>query len=220
MFTGIAEETGILKEKIRQSGDVFSVKIDCDKVIENTSEGDSIMVNGICLTVENFSNSFFEASVVSETAENSAFRTWRPGRKLNLERALTPSSRMGGHIVQGHVDCTAVLSGRSENGGQTVLEFRVPEDSMKYIVRKGSVAIDGISLTVSSKLKTGFSVALIPHTLSKTALRDISAGEEVNIETDIVGHYIESLLSYNSGVDKTRQTGLSGLEDKLREYGF
>lgn len=180
MFTGIVEETGIL-ESI--SGSVITVK--CKKVLENTGLGDSISINGCCQTVVKISSNFFSAVVSSETLNITNFKTLKKGDIVNLERALTPASRLGGHIVQGHIDCTAKYLG--------YMKFQV--ENSKYIVYKGAITVNGVSLTVSQLDGNVFSVAVIPHTLENTNLKYLKTGDLVNIETDILGRYVEKFLS-------------------------
>lgn len=180
MFTGIVEETGVLKSI---TGSVITIQ--CRKVLENTKIGDSIAINGCCQTVVSMTPDSFSANVSQETFNVTNFKNLKTGDVVNLECALTPSTRMSGHIVQGHVDMTAKYLGN--------MTFEVPDS--KYIVYKGSVAVNGVSLTVSKLDRNVFSVAIIPHTLENTNLKNLKAGDLVNIETDILGRYVEKFLS-------------------------
>lgn len=180
MFTGIVEETGILKSI---NGSVITVQ--CKKVLENTKPGDSIAINGCCQTVTKLFQDGFSADVSAETFAVTNFKSMKPGDIVNLERALTPSTRMGGHIVQGHIDMTAKYLGD--------MRFEVPDS--KYIVYKGSITVNGVSLTVSKLDGNIFSAAVIPHTLENTNLKYLRTGDSVNIETDILGRYVEKFLS-------------------------
>ncbi len=180
MFTGIVEETGVLKSI---SGSVITVE--CKKVLEGTKIGDSIAINGCCETVTALTAETFSANVSDETFKITNFKSMKSGDIVNLERALTPSTRMGGHIVQGHVDMTAKYLGD--------MTFEVPDS--KYIVYKGSITVNGVSLTVSKLDGNIFSVAVIPHTLENTNLKNLRSGDLVNIETDILGRYVEKFLS-------------------------
>ena len=180
MFTGIVEETGILKSI---NGSVITVQ--CKKVLENTKPGDSIAINGCCQTVTKLFQDSFSADVSAETFAVTNFKSMKTGDAVNLERALTPSTRMGGHIVQGHIDMTAKYLGD--------MRFEVPDS--KYIVYKGSITVNGVSLTVSKLDGNIFSAAVIPHTLENTNLKYLRTGDSVNIETDILGRYIEKFLS-------------------------
>ena len=180
MFTGIVEETGILKS-LKDS----VITVQCKKVLEGTHPGDSIAINGCCQTVTSITPESFSADVSSETFKITNFNSLKPGDIVNLERALTPSTRMGGHIVQGHIDMTAKYLGD--------MKFEIPDS--KYIVYKGSITVNGVSLTVSKLEKNTFTVAIIPHTLENTNLKYLKKGDLVNIETDILGRYVEKFLS-------------------------
>lgn len=180
MFTGIIEEIGIVRI-IKGS----TITIGCKKVLENTKIGDSIAVNGCCQTVTAITSDSFSVNVSDETFRITNFKKMKSGDLVNLERALTPSSRMGGHIVQGHIDCTAKYLGD--------MTFEVPDS--KYIVYKGSITVNGISLTVAKLDGNIFSIAVIPHTLENTNLKYLRTGDSVNIETDILGRYVEKFLS-------------------------
>ena len=196
MFTGIVEEIGII-----QSISPAKLVIKCSKVLDGTTLGDSISINGCCETVVEISGSSFTVNVSDETYEITNFRYLKVGDSVNLERALTPTTRMGGHIVQGHIDMTAKYLGN--------MQFEVPDS--KYIVYKGSITVNGVSLTVANLEDNIFSVAIIPHTLENTTLKDLKYGDFVNIETDILGRYVEKFLG----------TGHNKIDEKfLIENGF
>lgn len=196
MFTGIVEETGFIK-----SFDGKKLVIECKNVLDGTKIGDSIAIDGCCQTVTAMSSNTFSADVSSETLRiTKGFKT---GERVNLERALTPQTRMGGHIVQGHVDGTAKYLGD--------MTFEVSRDLDKYIVYKGSITVNGVSLTVSKNQNNTFTVAIIPHTLENTNLKYLKTGDLVNIETDILGRYVEKFLS-------TQNNSIT--EDFLKENGF
>lgn len=196
MFTGIVEEIGKIK-----SFDGKKLIIECSNVLDGTKLGDSIAINGCCQTVVDLMSNYFSADVSSETLRiTKGFKT---GERVNLERALTPQTRMGGHIVQGHVDGVAKYLGD--------MRFEVSPEFDKYIVYKGSITVNGVSLTVSKSEKNIFSVAIIPHTLENTNLKDLRVGDLVNIETDILGRYVEKFLS-------TQNNNIT--EDFLKENGF
>ena len=198
MFTGIVEETGIVK-----SFDGKKLVIECSKVLENTQIGDSIAIDGCCQTVVSMTSNTFTADVSSETISITTFKTFKTGRSVNLERALTPSTRIGGHFVQGHVDGTAKYLGN--------MTFELPDELEKYVVYKGSITVNGVSLTVSKLENMKFSVAVIPHTLQNTNLKELKTGDLVNIETDILGRYVEKFLySQNNNIT----------EEFLKENGF
>ena len=196
MFTGIVEETGFIK-----NFDGKKLVVECSKVLESTKVGDSIAIDGCCQTVTAMSSNTFSADVSSETLR--IIKGFKVGDCVNLERALTPSTRMGGHIVQGHVDGTAKYLGN--------MTFEVSKDLDKYIVYKGSICVNGVSLTVSKNQNNTFAVAIIPHTLENTNLKYLKTGDFVNIETDILGRYVEKFLS-------TQNNNIT--EDFLKENGF
>lgn len=194
MFTGIVEETGIIKSIHHGSVDSF-IKIQADKIFEDMNIGDSIAVNGVCLTVTEFSGNVFKADVMNETLERSSLGGLKNGSRVNLERAMAANGRFGGHIVSGHIDGTGIISNIKKDGIAVWYTVSAKEEILRYIVEKGSVAIDGISLTVASVNDSDFSVSIIPHTASQTILSDKKTGDVVNLENDIVGKYVEKLLS-------------------------
>jgi riboflavin synthase len=196
MFTGIVEEIGLIK-----SFDGKKLTIECQKVLDKTQIGDSIAICGCCQTVVSIGSNYFCTDVSAETLR--IIKGFKSGDSVNLERALTPQTRMGGHIVQGHIDGCAKYLGNSR--------FEVSQEIAKYIVYKGSITIDGVSLTVSKLDKNIFEVALIPHTLENTTLKFLKSGDFVNIETDILGRYVEKFLSTQNNNITT---------DFLRENGF
>lgn len=196
MFTGIVEETGLIK-----SFDGKRLVVECSKVLENTQIGDSIAIDGCCQTVVEINSQTFSADVSSETI--NVTKGFKSGATVNLERALTPSTRMGGHIVQGHIDGIGRYLGD--------MKFEVSKELERYIVYKGSITVNGVSLTVSGTDKNIFSVAIIPHTLNNTNLKNLKYNDKVNIETDILGRYVEKFLSLKNN---------NITEDFLKENGF
>lgn len=194
MFTGIIEETGTIKS-IQRLSHGAEVEIFCEKVLEDTKLGDSICVNGTCQTVVEMSSNSFKTRLSDETLQVTTFDRCKCGDSVNLERALTLSTRLGGHIVTGHVDCIGVLCDIKSLSEFYNLSFRLPENQMKYVVYKGSVAINGISLTVAKLSDNIVTVAIIPHTFENTALKSLKIGDSVNVETDILGKYVEKFLS-------------------------
>lgn len=189
MFTGIIEEIGEIKSF--QNNTVLEVS--CRKVLGDIKLGDSIAINGVCQTVVEFGKNFFKVEVSPETIAVTNFSQLKAGEKVNLERALTPTSRMGGHIVQGHVDQTASLLKVEKLDNFCNMYFETSDT--KYIVKKGSITVNGISLTVADVNETCFKIAVIPHTFENTTLSRLALNDTVNIETDILGRYVEKFLS-------------------------
>jgi len=194
MFTGIVEEMGTVKTLRRNAGGA-RLSIVASAVLAGTLLGDSVNVNGICLTVAEKENSEFSADIALETLSVSNIGELTSGQKVNLERALQLSARIGGHLVTGHVDAVGRIRERRQEGNSWRIFIEVPQMTLQYIVKKGSVAVDGISLTVAELDRTGFSIAMIPHTAKLTTLGFKAAGDSVNVETDVIGKYIEKLLS-------------------------
>ena len=190
MFTGIVEEVGIVS-KITNNG----MTVRASKVLSDVKLGDSIAVNGTCLTAVNFTNSEFSVDLSPETMRRTSLSQLSDGSRVNLERALLASDRMGGHIVQGHVDATGRITSIKQDGDSIIFRVRVPKHLDKYIVEKGFVAVDGISLTVVKRGASSFTLAVIPYTLENTNLAVLSEGDRVNLEADILAKYVESLLA-------------------------
>ena len=194
MFTGIIEEMGSVKALRREAG-AARLTISASTVLGSTALGDSICVNGVCLTVVDMGRSEFSADVANETLKVTDLGELQVGQKVNLERALQLSARIGGHLVTGHVDAVGRIREKRQEGNSWRVFIEAPEFALRYIIKKGSVAVDGISLTVADVDITGFSIAMIPHTAKLTTLGFKSAGDSVNLETDIIGKYVERLLS-------------------------
>jgi len=192
MFTGIIEETGTVKTFTKKStGAVLTIS--CQKVLENTKSGDSISINGVCQTVVNQTPDTFSADVSPQTLEVTNLCNLKAGDSVNLERALTLSSRLGGHIVTGHTDCRGKLLSIQNLEEFHNLTFEVPENLSKYVAERGSVAVDGVSLTVAQTTGNTFMTAIIPATYNNTTLKYLKAGDCVNIETDILAKYVEKI---------------------------
>ncbi|PKB73844.1 MAG: riboflavin synthase [SAR202 cluster bacterium Io17-Chloro-G8] len=189
MFTGIVEEVGVVA-KISDNG----MTVLATKVTEDLKLGDSIAVNGTCLTAVSFDRTEFSVDLSPETVRRTSLGRLSVGGPVNLERALLASDRMGGHIVQGHVDGTGRIMSTKRNGDSTIFRIRVPKRLNRYIVEKGFVAVDGISLTVVKIGASSFTLAVIPYTLKNTNLGALSVGDRVNLEADILAKYVESLL--------------------------
>ena len=214
MFTGIVEGLGRVKATRKAGGGVvFEISTDFD--LTNPAEGESIAVLGVCLTAYNISTRQFAADVSPETLSRTKLGKLTVGKEVNLERALQLSDRLGGHIVSGHIDCQAVVTGKKPVGDYTVFSFRLPQEQSRYIIEKGSVTIDGVSLTVNSCGHGTFTVSIIPHTLKVTTLGLLGVGDSVNIEVDIIGKYVEKLLS--PADDKQPETINPGF---LAQHGF
>ena len=197
MFTGIVEEVGEVLTMDRGSKSI-KLTIKCKDVLEGTKIGDSISVNGVCLTVVKIDNDYFVADVMPETMNRTAFSTLKVKEKVNLERAMMLNGRFGGHIVSGHIDGTGTIVNQKRNDNAIVITIKTTYNITNYIVVKGSVALDGISLTVTDVKNELFEVSIIPHTIEKTSLKDKNIGDKINIECDIVGKYIEKFTSGKS----------------------
>ncbi len=193
MFTGIIEEIGTIRN-IEIRGPSVRITISSSRVLEDSSVGDSISVNGICLTVTSMNSGSFTADIMNETIKRTAFHSMRVGTKVNLERAMKVDGRFGGHMVSGHIDGTATIQSIEHQGNATWYSLKPPSDLLRYIVEKGSVALDGTSLTVAYVDRDKFKVSIIPHTSEATVLSEKRPGQKVNIEVDIVGKYIEKLI--------------------------
>lgn len=215
MFTGIIEEIGIV-EDVLSSADKYTLKIRAKKVLEDTKIGDSICTNGVCLTVKSGSSEFFYADVMNETIDKSNLGKLEKKSKVNLERALTLNTRLGGHIVTGHIDSVGKILNKSREGNSVWFTIESEAEILKYIIYKGSVALDGISLTIAEVDSNSFKVSIIPHTENVTTLLDKSIGDEINIECDVLGKYVEKLLNVKN-INKEK----SKIDSKfLMENGF
>ncbi len=193
MFTGIVEELGLVK-LLSVRVDIAQLQMYAQTVLTDVKLGDSISVNGVCLTVVSFSAREFAVDVMPETLRRSNLMELKPGDSVNLERALTLGGRLGGHLVSGHVDGVGRIAERRLEGNAVLFRFSVPSEVLRYIISKGSVAVDGISLTVADTGLDWFSVSVIPHTVSHTTLGRKREGEKVNLENDLIGKYVERLL--------------------------
>lgn len=214
IFTGIIEEIGEIN-KINRGSNSFQLYISAQKVVSDVSTGDSICVNGVCLTVIEFGKNYFAADVMPETVEKTTLKNLKSGQRVNLERALRLEDRMGGHIVQGHVDGVGTILQKETLDIAVIYKIQAPANVLKYTVPKGSIAIDGISLTVIDVYSDSFTVSLIPHTAQLTILGSKKSGDQVNLETDIIGRYIEKFLK--AGDEKKESKLNMGF---LTEHGF
>lgn len=214
IFTGIIEELGTIN-RIERGSNSSRINVHADKVLGDVRIGDSIAINGVCLTVTEFSKEHFVADVMAETLEKTNLRNLNAGQRVNLERAVRLGDRMGGHLVQGHVDGVGTIVEQQKLDIATLFRIKAPEEVMAYVVKKGSVAIDGISLTVVDTAADSFTVSLIPHTAAMTTLGFKKSGDTVNLESDIIGRYVEKLMSSKK---ETKQSNLS--LNFLAENGF
>lgn len=194
MFTGIIEEVGTVKE-VQRNGNNSFIRIQANKILSDINLGDSIAVNGVCLTVTRYDGSIFQADVMNETLNRSSLGSLRTGNPVNLERAMSANGRFGGHIVSGHIDGTGIITDIKNDGIAVWYTINTKTEIMRYIIEKGSVAIDGISLTVAKVGTDNFSVSIIPHTSQQTILSAKKIGDVVNLENDIIGKYVEKLMS-------------------------
>lgn len=200
MFTGIIEEIGTVKS-VTRGAKSFTLAVEAKTVLEDTLIGDSIATNGVCLTVTDMHNGAFMADVMPETVNRTSLSQLQKGSKVNLERALTLQKRLGGHIVSGHVDGTGRIARRYNDDNALWLWIECEPSIMRYIVEKGSITIQGISLTVA-KVQTGsFAVSLIPHTQEATTLHSAKVGDIVNLENDVIAKYVERLMKGDSAED-------------------
>lgn len=217
MFTGIIEDVGSVK-RIAAGADSAVLSINSDLVAEGAKVGDSIAVNGVCLTVTSLGDGGFSADVMHETLSRSGLADLKPGSRVNLERAMPADGRFGGHIVSGHIDGVGRIA-RIERDGIALRNYvTVKPEIAKYIVEKGSVAIDGVSLTVVSVSRDGFSVSVIPHTAKNTIIGGLRPGDRVNIETDVIGKYVERLLGFGGDKDDTNKSDIT--REFLAKYGY
>ena len=205
MFTGIVEEVGTVRSVQKGSTSSF-IEIQAEKVLSDVHTGDSIAVNGVCLTVTDFSSNSFRADVMNETLSRSSLGSLKSGSPVDLERAMAAGGRFGGHIVSGHIDGTGTITDIKKDGIAHWYTVTAPPEIMRYIVEKGSIAIDGISLTVAKVTDSSFSVSIIPHTAAQTVLAHKRPGDIVNLENDIIGKYIEKLMK---PAEETKSGGIT-----------
>lgn len=215
MFTGIIEEIGVLRS-IKRGSDSAQLVIEAEKVLENSRIGDSIAVNGVCLTAVHFDSRQFTADVMAETLAKTNLGLLHSGDRVNLERALRLGDRLGGHLVSGHIDGVGTITRQERQDIATLLTVRAPGEIMHYVIKKGSVAIDGTSLTVVDLEAEHFRVSLIPHTAHATVLGLKKVGDTVNLEADVIGKYVEKLASPKDEAGKESRVNMSFLS----EHGF
>ncbi len=213
MFTGIIEELGKIASFEKNAGGA-KMKIDAEIVLEDTNEGYSIAVNGVCLTALEINEKSFSANVSAETLARSTLGNLKIGSKVNLERAVTPATRLGGHIVQGHVDASGKFSGAKRDGDFWTIRISYPAEIRQYLVFKGSVAVEGISLTIANLTDGYFEIAVIPKTWQLTNLSSLQNGDAVNLEVDVIAKYVERIMLYN----QNKPEGIT--KEKLKTSGF
>jgi len=217
LFTGIVEEVGEIRGiKKGEKSSILSIK--ANKVIEDVKVGHSICTNGVCLTVTNIYGNIFDADVMSETLRRSNLGELKVGSKVNLERALSAKGRFGGHIVSGHIDGVEKIVSLEKEDNAIWVTIEAKENILQYIVEKGSIAIDGISLTVAYVDDKVFKVSVIPHTGKETILLSKTSEDTVNLECDVIGKYVEKLLTFQSGKKVEKKDSIN--EDFLKENGF
>jgi riboflavin synthase len=213
MFTGIIEEKGMVKSVEKQKlGAVISIQT--SKVLSDLNIGDSVAINGACQTAVKIGGDFFNVEAAYETLRLTNLSDLKTGDRVNLERAMPASGRFGGHMVSGHVDNTGTFLKKEKQGIAEIFYFNAPQDVLRYMVNKGSICINGISLTITSISTDGFSVSVIPHTIKETTLGELKAGDKVNLEADIIAKYIEKFIQ------RTDNTGERITEKFLQENGF
>lgn len=221
MFTGLIEEVGVLRG-VSTGGEVMVLKIGASVIMDDLKIGDSVSVNGVCLTATTVGDHTFTVDVMPQTYRNTNLKELRAGSKMNLERAMASGGRFGGHIVQGHADGTGVIKSVKRDQNAVVFEVSPDHKSLfKYIIPKGSITIDGISLTVVNTSASSFTVSIIPHTLGETVLEHKRGGDSVNIECDVLGKYVDHLLHYRSSAPDEDDKASSGISrDFLAANGF
>jgi riboflavin synthase len=213
MFTGIIEEIGIVSE-VKRSSQGAVLTIEASDVLADCKVGDSIAIDGVCLTMTQADNTRFTADISAETLRRTTLGDRSRGDGVNLERSLQLNSRLGGHIVSGHIDDVGVISSWRDEGDSSMMCVSASPDVMRYVVFKGSVCVDGISLTIANRLETEFEIALIPHTKQVTTIGKKQTGDRVNIEVDLLGRYVERLLA-----DQAKKPGTIDLAT-LKSHGY
>ncbi|MFA9556086.1 riboflavin synthase [Evansella sp. AB-rgal1] len=215
MFTGIIEEKGTIQQ-MKRTGDAIVMKINGSRILSDVNLGDSIAVNGVCLTVTDFDHQSFSVDIMPETVKSTSLRDLSIGSKVNLERAMAANGRFGGHFVSGHVDGIGTIKSKRPEHNAVYYEIEVAPELRKYMMLKGSVSVDGTSLTIFGLSKDSFTISIIPHTIQETIIGSKKAGDIVNVECDMLAKYIEELIVQRSS--NTNSTKLT--EGFLRDNGF
>src|SRR5690625_274692 len=211
MFTGIIEEKGVVAE-LKQLHESMKMEIDAKVILEDIHLGESISVNGVCLTVTSFTNQHFTVDIMPETFRNTSLRLLKVGSSLNLERSMVAGGRFGGHFVSGHVDGIGKIQSKKSIDNAVYYDITVPNEIQRCIINKGSIAVDGISLTIFDIGKNRFTISLIPHTLNKTILGEKNVGDIVNIECDMLGKYVDQFIQQQESHSITKKI--------LNDHGF
>ncbi len=217
MFTGIIEEVGVIQE-LRFVSEGATITLAASAITAGTKIGDSISVNGVCLTATRVGSNSFLCDISAETLRRSNFRQAKQGTRVNLERSLMVGDRLGGHFVLGHVDDVGRLTAKTVSGEGFEMTFNFPRELDRYLVYKGSIAVNGISLTISSLKRNAFSVAVIPHTFQATNLNHLMIGDLVNLEVDILGKYFERF--FQLGLTPNEKAGAKLTSEYLKSQGF
>ncbi|MCK5566553.1 MAG: riboflavin synthase [Actinomycetia bacterium] len=219
MFTGIIKETGTIRKIIDKVQDI-EFEVSSSVILKDVKTGDSIAINGVCLTVKGFDGNSFTFDVSSNTLAHTNLGKLKTGDKVNLEDSLTPNDKLGGHFVSGHIDCTTKITNIHKTGRAHEITFDLPSEAAPFITERGSVAIDGISLTVTEVTGDSFKVVIIPHTFENTILGNKDPGSSVNIEVDMLARYIANYLNNKNNKQKTSGEKDRVLKEKLEKYGF
>ncbi|MDQ0257707.1 riboflavin synthase [Evansella vedderi] len=217
MFTGIIEEKGTIQQ-IKQTGDAIVMKIEASEILSDVHLGDSIAVNGVCLTVTSFDSLAFTVDLMPETVRNTSLRELSIGSKVNLERAMSANGRFGGHFVSGHVDGIGTIKAKRREHNAVYYEIEVSSNLRKYMILKGSVSVDGTSLTIFGLTEDTFTISIIPHTIEETIIGSKGPGDIVNVECDMLAKYIEELIARRTMSNESKSNHIT--EDFLKENGF
>jgi riboflavin synthase len=218
MFTGIIEEIGVVAN-IQRTGESFVLAIEAKKILNDVHLGDSIAVNGVCLTVTSFTGKLFTVDVMPETVKASSLNMVKRGSKVNLERAMAAGGRFGGHFVSGHIDGTGIIKSKQSFENAVYYEIEAEQDILKYVILRGSITVDGTSLTVFAVTENSFTLSIIPHTLSETILGLKGSGDIVNLECDMIGKYVGHFINnLSSDTAQKRKTGITA--QFLADNGF
>lgn len=214
MFTGLIEEIGEIK-RIQPFGNALRLTVSAKKILSDLKIDDSVAINGVCQTAVAVGNDNFTVEAVEETLKKSTFSSFRIGQKVNLERAMLPTQRLGGHLVQGHVDCVGKIKKITDNQSSFLVEIAYPKEIGKYLVENGSICVNGVSLTIARLTDETFTLSVIPHTWKVTTFTNLEVGFEVNLEVDLLGKYVEKMLLVRQNKN---DSGLT--EARLKELGF